>query len=461
MTLWRSSAETGPGDAMLDFTSSLEQDRRLYPYDIRGSIAWAEALERLGVYESAELQQVVETLNDIKAELDAGELELDPELEDIHMNIEAELSKRLPELGSRLHTGRSRNDQVLVDVKLYLQDCSVELENGLLSLLKALLEKAGGEAGTPLPGATHLQPAQPVSLSHYLLAFFEKFRRDYQRLQKNKDELSVLPLGSGALAGSGFKIDRQFLAEQLGFERLSRNSLDTVSERDFMLDYLHFLTLLGLHASRLAEDWIIWSTPAFDFCRLDDKFTTGSSIMPQKKNPDALELIRGRSSRLLAAYQGLASLLKAQPLAYNRDLQEDKLHLFRALDAVSWFSLLPEMISTTTFNREKMASATEMNFLAATDLADYLVERGLPFRRAHNVVRELVEKARRQDKKLSQLELSEYQSAASEFEQDVYDFIDPVACMKRRDVYGGTAPRRVQEALDEAGGWLQEVNNND
>ncbi len=461
MTLWRSSEESGPGESMLDFTSSLDLDRRLYPYDIRGSIAWARALERLGVYEPGESQQVVDTLNAIKAELDAGELQLDPGLEDIHMNIEAELTERLPELGSRLHTGRSRNDQVLVDVKLYLKDCTTDLETGILTLLKALLGKAEGETETPLPGATHLQPAQPVSLSHYLLAFFEKFRRDYCRLQKIKDELDVLPLGSGALAGSGFKIDRQFLADQLDFARLSRNSLDAVSERDFMLDYLHSLTTLALHASRLAEDWITWSTPAFDFCQLAEQYTTGSSIMPQKKNPDALELIRGRSSRLFAAYQGMASLLKAQPLAYNRDLQEDKFHLFRALDALSWLKLLPEIISTTTFNRKKMAAATEVNFLAATDLADYLVEKGEPFRRAHNIVRELVEKARRQEKKLSQLDLNEYQSLSAKFEQDIYDYIDPLACMERRDVYGGTAPRRVRAALAEAGDWLQEVNNND
>ncbi len=460
MTLWQSSAELGPDQGLLQFTGSLELDSRLFKYDIEGSVAWAEALEKAGIYNSDELQTVTQTLREIELDIERGQLQLDPQLEDIHMNIEAQLTSRLPDLGPRLHTGRSRNDQVLVDVKLYLRDQLAELKQELRQLLQAFVDRAAGEQRTVLPGFTHLQPAQPVTLAHYLMAFFEKFRRDYQRLDRGNQGLKTLPLGSGALAGSGYSIDREFLARRLGFAEPSRNSLDTVSERDFIFDLLHGLTVLALHASRLSEDWIIWSSPTFGFCRLEDSFTTGSSIMPQKKNPDILELIRGQAGRLLAAYQGLGSLLKAQPLAYNRDLQEDKFYLFIALDTVrSWLPLLARLVSSVRFNRDTMAAAAGKNFLAATDLADYLTERGVEFRRAHNIVRQLVELARKTDRKLEQLTTEELTAASSLLGDEVRQLLQPQASLERREIIGGTGPRVVQQAVERATDWLNEVES--
>lgn len=462
MTLWSSDAEADPTEKLLEFTGSLELDQRLYPYDIRGSIAWAKALEQAGIYNPEEFSRVEETLEEIEAELDSGEFELDPELEDIHMNIEAELSQRLPELGPRLHTGRSRNDQILVDVKLYLKDAVREIREELGDLLATLLKRGRAEESVHLPGFTHLQPAQPVTLTHYLLSFFEKFRRDFERLEDCTQSLNVLPLGSGALAGSGFDIDREFLCDELGFEKLSRNSIDTVSERDFMVDLLNALVLISLHASRLCEDWIIWSSPEFGFCRLRNELTTGSSIMPQKKNPDVLELIRGQAGRISGAYQGLTEVLKGQPLAYNRDLQEDKFHMFTALDSVkTWLPLLTEAVRSVNFYYDAMEASARDNYLAATDLADYLTEQGLAFREAHNVVRELVEVARDNGCRLEELGLEQFREVNDQFTEAVYDILEPEASVKRREISGGTGPGKVEEALVEAEKWLKEKKSND
>ncbi len=461
MTLWQSRSEQGPTRSLLEFTGSLEVDYRLFPYDIQGSKAWAEALRKADIFTSEEVSRVKSELDKIKTELESREFEPDPELEDIHMNIESELSRRLPELGPRLHTGRSRNDQILVDVKLYLRDVLTELLDKLTDLMEAFFKRARAEQTVQLPGFTHLQPAQPITLGHYLLAFFQKFRRDHQRLRNCLEPLSKLPLGSGALAGSGYEIDREFLAEQLGFETVSKNSLDTVSERDFMLDILHGLTLVSLHASRLCEEWIIWSSPRFGFCYLDDEYTTGSSIMPQKKNPDLLELIRGQTGRISSAYQGLTTLLKGQPLAYNRDLQEDKHHLFSALDSVnSWLPLLTEVVRTTNFDHRAMENSARNNYLAATDLAGYLVEKDIPFREAHNLVRELVDKARHNNLKLEELSLNQFQQISAEFEEDIFEYLKPSASLKRREISGGTGPEAVKKALAEAEQWLKEAAKN-
>ncbi len=455
MTLWQADEEKSPADRVLDFTSSLELDYRLYPYDIRASVAWAEALAAAGVLSEKQLKSIVNTLREIKEELDREELELDPGLEDIHMNIEKELTDRLPEDGPRLHFGRSRNDQVLVDVKLYLRDEVQQIQDDLAGLLSVLVDRAGKHTATYLPGYTHLQPAQPISLAHYLLAYFQKFRRDFNRLRQCYKELEVLPLGSGALAGSGVEIDRQTLAEELDFSTISQNSLDAVSERDFMLDIIHALTQLSIHASRLCEDWIIWSSPGFEFCKFSDEFTTGSSIMPQKQNPDVAELIRGQTGRLTGALQGLITVLKAQPLAYNRDLQEDKFHTFTAVDCVkSWMDLLVEMVNTVEFKPAKMKQAFEKGYPGATDLADYLVERGVAFRQAHNDVRLLVERANEKEKRLEELELSDLKEVNETFEKDVFELLNPESSTARRNLPGGTGSVSVKHQLSEAQNWL-------
>ncbi len=455
MTLWRSGSELEPSSELLKFTSSLEIDYRLYPYDIRASKAWAAALEEAGAIDDQQRESINRELDNIKEELDSGELELDPELEDIHMNIESILINRLGDTGARLHFGRSRNDQVLVDVKLYLRDVLIELQKNVTGVMKQLLDQAEKNEETYMPGFTHLQPAQPISLAHYLMAFFQKLKRDFRRLRSCFDAVDVLPLGSGALAGSGLAINREQLAQELGFSRISENSLDAVSERDFMVDILHALSQLGIHASRLCEDWIIWASPSFGFCEFDDKFTTGSSIMPQKRNPDIAELIRGRTARPISSLHGLLTVLKAQPLTYNRDLQEDKVHLFSAIDCVSeWLPLLAGMVETMRFNSERMSEALEKGYPEATDLADYLVEKGVPFRKAHNQLREIVLMAINKDKRLEELDLSDYHAVNKQFEEDLFELLSPAASLSRRDLPGGTGPVSVKNQIDAARTWL-------
>ena len=457
MTLWSSQGETRPASDVLRFTESIEIDERLYPYDIRATKVWGEALATAGAIAHSDYEKIAGTLDQIKQELDEGSFELDPDKEDIHMNIEAELIDRLGDAGARIHYGRSRNDQILVDVKLYLKDVLDDLQAELVRLLEAFVGRAEEHKETFLPGYTHLQPAQPLRLSHYLMAYFQKFRRDWERLEDTRKRLDVLPLGSAALAGSGVDVDREFLARELGFSEYSKNSLDAVSERDFMVDILHGLGQIGLHASRLCEDWILWTSSNFGFAEMDSTYTTGSSIMPQKQNPDVAELIRGHSGRLLGHLQGLMTVLKAQPLAYNRDLQEDKVHLFSAIDSVeSWLPLLRGMVETIEFKPDVMKQALDQGYLEATDLADYLVEKGVPFREAHHAVREVVQKAVKAEKHLRELPLEEYLEIHDQFDPTVFQLMDPVESTKRRDLPGGTGPTAVTQQIDAAHAWLKD-----
>ncbi|MFB6226912.1 MAG: argininosuccinate lyase [bacterium] len=457
MTLWEASGETGPSDDVIGFTESLAVDYRLYPYDIEASIVWAEALAIAGAIPHSDFEAIEETLNRIKTELDNGELELDPDLEDIHMNIEQELIDRLGDTGAKIHYGRSRNDQILVDVKLYLKDVLETVQEDLRELLDALVDRAEEHKETFLPGYTHLQPAQPIRLAQYFLAFLSKFQRDFQRLEQAHDFTDALPLGSAALAGSGVNVDREFLARELGFSQTTDNSLDAVSERDFMVETLHALTQIGLHASRLCEDLIIWSNPSFGFCEMDERFTTGSSIMPQKQNPDVAELIRGHSGRLQGSLQGLLTLIKAQPLTYNRDLQEDKVHLFTAIDSVTeWLPLLGDMIRTADFNEEAMEDALSVGYLEATDLADHLVEKGIPFREAHELVRDVVELASERGETLNEMSLEDYHEVDQRFDPSIFKLFDPEESTRRRDIPGGTGPTSINQQIDRAKAWLSD-----
>lgn len=457
MPLWEADDEDGPSSDVLKFTESLEVDYRLFPYDIEASIVWAEALANAGAIKHSEFEEIRETLEEIGDELESGDLELDPDLEDIHMNIESELIERLGDTGAKIHYGRSRNDQILVDVKLYLKDVLEQFQDQLADVLEALLERAEQHKEDHLPGFTHLQPAQPIRLAHYLLAYFDKFKRDHERLGDALERVDTLPLGSAALAGSGVNVDREFIARELGFDGTTTNSLDAVSERDFMVDALHAFAQLGTHASRLCEDWVLWSNPSFDFCEFDDRFTTGSSIMPQKKNPDVAELIRGQTGSLNGSLQGLLTVLKAQPLAYNRDLQEDKVHLFRAIDSLEeWLPLLGEMIDTITFNTDVMEEALEHGHPEATDLADHLVEKGVPFREAHNLVREVVQKAEEKDQQLSELSLEDYHEVDSRFDPSIFKLMSPEKSTRRRDIPGGTGPSSVNQQIDRAHAWISD-----
>ncbi len=455
MSLWRTDDESDPDAAMLRFSGSLDLDRRLMPYDVEASIVWAEALAHAGALSHDDFESIRDALREIQDQLEAGELELDPELEDIHMNLESLLIDRLGETGARLHFGRSRNDQVLVDVKLYLLDVLEEVERGVGELLRTLLGRAREHRDVFLPGYTHLQPAQPLRLGHYLMAFFFKFQRDVERLREARRRVDVLPLGSGALAGSGVEVDREFLARELGFSRISENSLDAVSERDFMVDVLHALAQMGTHASRLCEDWVLWSSPPFGFCRLDEAFTTGSSIMPQKVNPDAAELIRGHAGRLHGSLQGLLTVLKGQPMAYNRDLQEDKHHLFTAVDSVSaWLPVLTGMVDTVHFDEEAMDAALSVGYLEATDLADHLVRKGVPFREAHETVRRVVQRALEKDVSLRELSLDVYQEVDARFDPGIFELMDPDESSRRRELPGGTGPSALKQQFDRAHAWL-------
>jgi argininosuccinate lyase len=457
MTLWRSSGESEPSSNALAFTESLEVDYRLYPYDIQASKVWAEALATAGAIPHSDYEEIADTLDEIKQELDEGKFELDPELEDIHMNIESELIDRLGDTGARIHFGRSRNDQILVDVKLYLKDVIEHLQADLGSLLQSLVTRAQEHKETFVPGFTHLQPAQPIRLAHYLMAYFQKFRRDYERLSEAAERLDVMPLGSAALAGSGVDVDREFLARELDFDRYSENSLDAVSERDFMVDILSVLGQASLHASRLCEDWVIWSSPRFGFCEMGEEHTTGSSIMPQKQNPDVAELIRGHSGRMLGHLQGLMTVIKAQPMAYNRDLQEDKVHLFSAIDsAEQWIPLLGDMVDEVSFHEEAMEESLREGYLEATDLADYLVEKGVPFREAHNAVRDVVQKAVDQDVTLRDLPLEDYLGVHDKFDPTIFQMMDADESTQRRDLPGGTGPSAVTQQIDAAEAWLQD-----
>lgn len=455
MTLWSTGDEAGPGSGMMGFSQSLDLDRRLLPYDVDASIAWAEALVNAGALSHEDFEAIRDALRDIEAKLDAGELQLDPSLEDVHMNLESLLIERLGDTGARLHYGRSRNDQVLVDVKLYCLDVIADLKDQLGALLRALLERAREHRETFLPGYTHLQPAQPVRLGHYLMAYFFKFKRDFERLEQARERVDSLPLGNGALAGSGVEVDREFLARELGFSTMTENSMDGVSERDFMVDLLHAFAQMGVHASRLCEDWVLWSSPPFGFCRLDEAYTTGSSIMPQKVNPDAAELIRGHTGRLAGSLQGLLTVLKGQPMTYNRDLQEDKYHLFVAVDSVrGWLPVLTGVVESVEFDEAAMDSALEDGFLEATDLADYLVEKGVPFREAHDLVRQVVQRAMEEETSLRELSLDVYHEVDHRFDPGLFKLMDADQSTRRRELPGGTGPSALKQQFDRARAWL-------
>jgi argininosuccinate lyase len=432
-----------------DFTTSLPFDRRLYRQDIAGSIAHARMLAQQGIITKAEGEQIAAGLEEIRRELEAGEVEFDPGLEDIHMAIEARLTAKLGEVGRKLHTARSRNDQVALDVRLYL---AAEVE-GLIGDLRAL-RVAGVRLGhlhldAIMPGYTHLQRAQPVLFVHHLLAYDEMWRRDQERLRDSLQRLKVSPLGAAALAGTTFPIDPQAVASQVGFPQVFRNSLDAVSDRDFLLEFLAHAALIMVHLSRLAEELIIWSSSEFGFVVLPDAYATGSSIMPQKKNPDVAELIRGKSGRVAGHLLALLMTLKGLPLAYNRDLQEDKEPMFDTVDTVrAAVRMMAGLLENLTVRPEAMATALYGGFLTATDMADYLVTKGVPFRTAHAQVGQTVRFAESQGKELWELSLTEIQQFAPVAETDVFDWLQIENSVARRRSPGGTAPERVREALE-------------
>ncbi|MBI4332891.1 MAG: argininosuccinate lyase [Chloroflexi bacterium] len=446
----RDRFEKEPDKLAQAYGASIPFDRRLYRQDIAGSIAHARMLGRQGIISDKEAEFIIMGLVAIRKEIEEGAFVFRTDLEDIHMNIEARLAEKLGDVAGKLHTARSRNDQVAVDVRLFVKETIPGLLEQLSGLQWALLERAEAHKDVILPGYTHLQRAQPVLLAHHLLAYFEMFQRDKERFQDCLRRTDVMPLGSGALAGVPYPLDRQYVAEQLGFSRISENSIDAVSDRDFIVEFQSCASIAMMHLSRLAEELVLWSTAEFGFIEMDDAYATTSSIMPQKKNPDMAELGRGKTGRVYGNLMGILTVLKGLPLSYNRDLQEDKEGLFDTVDTLeASLGVFTGMIKTVKFNKAPMRSAAGSGYILATDLADYLVKKGLPFRQAHGVVAGLVAQAIREGKPLDKLALEEYRKFSPLFGEDVYG-ITVEASVAGRNVPGGTGPGQVEEALERA-----------
>ena len=430
------------------FTASLAFDQRLWSYDITGSVAWAKALCRAGLLTAAERDTIVRGLEAVQGELATGAFPFRPELEDIHMNVERRLQELVGEVGGKLHTGRSRNDQIALDERLYLKDSVARVGEGLRRVQEALVARAAETVDAPLPGYTHLQRAQPVVLAHHLLAYLFMLQRDRQRFRECAARADVLPLGAAALAGTAFPIDREALAKDLGFAAVSPNSLDAVSDRDYILEFLAAGALAGMHLSRLAADLTLWATAEFGFVEFSDAFATGSSIMPQKKNPDVAELIRGKSGRLYGNLVAVLTTMKGLPLAYNADMQEDKEPFFDSVDTLeAILGVLPPLLASLTFRTDRMRRAAGEHFSTATDLADYLVRKGLPFRQAHEVVGRVVRHALDEGKALEDLTLAELRHFSPLIDGDVKDAITVEASLRARAATGGTAPAAVRRSL--------------
>jgi len=458
MKLWSSRFSKEMAEEAFYFSASLQFDSRLWEYDVLGSIAHARMLGKCGIIPQAEAEQIISGLeaisHEIAAALEQGENPFDPASEDIHTEIERRLTEKIGEVGGKLHTARSRNDQVALDLRLYLREACDELQQTLQGLQTVLLEQAEThlEAETILPGYTHRQPAQPVLLAHHLLAYFWKFQRDRERLEDCESRINISPLGAAALAGTSFATDPAFVAEELGFEGIFENSMDAVSDRDFAAEFLATAAIGMTHLSSLAAELVQWSAPEFGFIKIDDAWCTGSSIMPQKRNPDMAELISGKTARVLGALNSLLILLKSQPLAYNRDLQEDKEAVFDAHDTF-WNSLLimAEMLASAEFQPEQMLEAVNRSpFMAATEVADYLTKKGLPFRQAHGVAGKIICFCEEKQKTLADLKLRDWQEFSPLFEEDILGLLAPKAVASAKTSPGGTASIRVKEALEKA-----------
>jgi argininosuccinate lyase len=433
-----------------NYAASIPFDQRLYRQDIDGSIAHARMLAKQEIIAGSEAVAIIKGLNSIRKEIERGKFQFKTEFEDIHMNIEARLFEKIGDVAGKLHTARSRNDQMALDLRLFVKEEILKTIGKIRALQIALVELAGANKDVIMPGYTHLQQAQPVLLAHHLLAYFEMFQRDKERFQDCLGRADFMPLGSGALAGVPYPIDREFVARQLGFSKVSTNSLDAVSDRDFIIEYEAAAAIAMMHLSRLAEELILWSSSEFGFIEIGEAFTTGSSIMPQKKNPDVAELARGKTGRVYGHLMGILTTMKSLPLAYNRDMQEDKEGLFDAVDTLQTsLEAFAGMVKTIKVNTQRIAQAMETDYILATDLADYLVKKGMPFRKAHGVIAKLSEYAMSKDKTFRELGRKEYREFSPLFAGDVYD-ITLASSVVARDVVGGTSPQQVAKALRRA-----------
>jgi argininosuccinate lyase len=434
-----------------EFTASISFDKRLYRHDIKGSMAYCEVLEKAGIITQNEKEKIIQALKEIEQEIEKGAFPFAAHLEDIHMHIEEKLIAKIGETGGKLHTGRSRNDQIALDVRLYLKEEVASIIDLLKGLQTSLVGQAAKHKDVIMPGYTHLRKAQPILFSHHVMAYYEMFKRDRERLNNALKSMDCLPLGSGALAGIPYPIDREYLAELLGFAAISQNSLDAVSDRDFVAESLFCCSLLMMHLSRLCEEFIVWSAPEFGFLRMPQAFCTGSSIMPQKANPDVLELIRAKTGRVYGALITVLTVLKGLPLAYNRDLQEDKEPLFDTVDTVKGsLEIMASLIEDIEVEQERMREAASEGYTNATDLADYLTKKGLPFREAHQITGKAVQYAEEKGVPLDALALEELRSISPAIEEDVFDYIRIEATVDHRQSIGGTARQRVAQQIKKA-----------
>lgn len=445
-------------DAFVErFTASVEFDRRLYHHDIKGSIAHARMLHKVGILSSQELQQILDGLESIRTDIQDNKFEWSVALEDVHMNVEAALTNLIGDVGKKLHTGRSRNDQVATDLRLYVRDEIDQIADLISKLQLALVNLADREVDTIMPGFTHLQTAQPVSFGHHMMAWHEMLERDYGRLLDCRKRVNLSPLGAAALAGTTYPIDREYTAQLLGFDGPTKNSLDSVSDRDFAIELAAFASILMVHLSRFSEELVLWTSTQFDFIDLPDRFCTGSSIMPQKKNPDVPELVRGKTGRVHGHMVSLLTLMKSQPLAYNKDNQEDKEPVFDLLDTVKdCLYAYSEMMPAVSCKKDVMYQAAKRGYATATDLADYLVNKGIPFRDAHEVVGKSVAFGIEQKRDLAELTLDELQSFSKLIEDDVFQVLTLEGSIEARNHIGGTAPEQVRAAILEAKSTLEE-----
>jgi argininosuccinate lyase len=449
--LWKGRFKDKTAQVVERFTASIEVDQRLYSYDIEGSIAHCRMLAKTGIISEEEGDILVQGLNQVRREIEASSFHFDERLEDIHMHIESRLFEIAGKVAQKLHTARSRNDQVALDVRMFLRDALSDLQRRLEKLQRVLIELAKTHLDVLVPGYTHLQRAQPVLLAHHFMAYVEMFQRDMERMGECRKRTNVMPLGSAALAGTTFAIDRGYVAELLEFPAVSANSLDAVSDRDFIIEFLSAASLCLMHLSRLSEEMILWSTTEFGFIELPDAFATGSSIMPQKKNPDVPELVRGKTGRVYGHLMGMLTLMKALPLSYNRDLQEDKAALFDAVDTLGdCLDVYIQMLPGIRFNAARMEQAASSGYINATDLADYLVRQGMPFREAHHCVGQAVRGGLEQGKELHELSLTELQACSPLIKEDVFECLKARESVNRRRGVGGTADSAVLAAIQAA-----------
>lgn len=446
--VWSGRFNEPVSELVKQYTGSISFDKRLAKYDIQGSLAHAQMLLKAGVLSTDDVSQIQKGMTEILAEIDSGSLKWSLDLEDVHMNIERRLTDKIGDAGKRLHTGRSRNDQVATDIRLWLRDEITTIQDLIRDFQAALVDLAEANIDTVMPGFTHLQVAQPVSFGHHMLAYVEMLERDFERMTDCRKRVNRMPLGAAALAGTTYPIQRELTAKLLDFEQICQNSLDAVSDRDFAIEFTAAASLVMLHLSRLSEELILWSSPRFAFVDIVDRFCTGSSIMPQKKNPDVPELVRGKSGRVIGHLMGLITLMKSQPLAYNKDNQEDKEPLFDTVDTlIATLRIYADMMRGVNVKKENMRRAVMEGFATATDLADYLVKKGLPFRDSHEVVAQAVRFADTKGMDLSELHLTELQQFSCLIEQDIYEVLTPEGSLNARNHIGGTAPKQVRHQV--------------